>query len=237
MKTDNRRILIISDTHFPYQHPDAIDYLDLLHRKYAFTRIIHIGDEVDLHGASFHDKDPNLYGAAHELDQAIVGLRKLYKLFPKVDVLESNHGALFKRKIKHHGLPESVLKPSREILEAPKGWVWREEFIDRLPNKQLVFFCHGKIANSLALSKSLGMCTVNGHFHTQLSIQKWSNPVTTNWAMVVGCLIDKYSRAYGYQKNDVMKPIIGCGMILDSQPRLDLMQVGSDGRWTKKLSP
>lgn len=236
MRYDNRRILIISDTHFPYHHHDAIPFLNAMHRKYDFTRIIHVGDEIDLHSASFHDKDPNLYGASHELEKAIGELRKLYALFPKVEIMESNHGALYKRKIKHHGLPESILRSSREILEAPKGWVWKEDVLIKLPNGQLVYVCHGKSSNALAMSKQLGMCTVNGHFHTQFGIQKWSTPFTTNWAMVVGCLIDKNSRAYGYQKNEVMKPVIGCGMIIDSQPRLELMQVGSDGRWLKKLS-
>jgi len=236
VKDDNRRILIISDTHLPYHHKDTFQFLAALHNKYAFTRIIHVGDEVDLHTASFHDKDPNLYGASHELELAVCELRKLYKLFPKAEVMESNHGALFKRKIKHHGLPESILRSSREILDAPKGWKWKEDLVIKLPNKQLVYICHGKSVNALAMSKQLGMNTVNGHFHTQFSIQKWATPVASYWAMVVGCLIDKNSRAYGYQKNEIMKPVLGCGMIIDSQPKLELMQVGSDGRWLKKIS-
>lgn len=235
MKYDNRRILVISDTHYPYSHPDTTAFLYALNDKHDFTRVIHIGDEVDLHSASFHEKDPDLYGAGHELSAAITGLGPLYSAFPRVDVMDSNHGALYKRKIKHHGLPESVLKSSRDILSAPKGWKWHDELIVTLPNSKKVLFHHGKTPNALAHAKSIGMSTVCGHFHTSFSIQKFQTPLTSGFAMIVGCLIDPKSRAYGYQKNQVFKPIIGCGMILDSQPRLELMQLKGDGRWTGKL--
>ena len=41
----NKRILIISDTHCPYHHPDLIPFLKSLKKKYKPDRIIHIGDE------------------------------------------------------------------------------------------------------------------------------------------------------------------------------------------------
>lgn len=236
MKHDNRRVLVISDSHAPYGHPDTVPFLIALHNMHKFTRIVHIGDEVDLHSASFHEKDADLYGAGHELTAAIRELSKLYAVFPKVDVMESNHGALYKRKIKHHGLPEAILKPNREILCAPKGWVWHDELVMTLPDGKRVLFHHGKTPNALAHAKSIGMSTVNGHFHSSFSIQRFETPLTSGFAMIVGCLIDPKSRAYGYQKNQIFKPIIGCGMILDSQPRLELMRLDSSGRWTGKIS-
>lgn len=232
----NDKILVISDTHFPYEHPDCIQFLKALNKKHRFTRVIHIGDEIDSHGASFHEKDPDLYSAGHELSLAVKKLKPLYDLFPAVDVLDSNHGALFRRKIKHHQLPSNVLKSNQEILEAPAGWRWFDELIIKLPTGQKCLFFHGKNSDPLKVSKALGVCTVNGHFHTQFSIQKWSSPVSSNWSMVVGCLIDPKSRAYYYQKNDLLKPVIGCGMILNGIPRLELMQMDKEGRWTGKIS-
>lgn len=236
MKHDNSRILIISDTHFPFSHPDTLPFLTAIHKTHCFTRVIHIGDEVDLHATSYHEHDPDLLSAGFELAAAIAALKPLYKLFPVVDVLESNHGALFKRKAKSHGLPSAILRPNREILEAPAGWKWFGEITAKLPNGQKVYFCHGKSSNALQMSQKMGMCTVNGHFHTQFSIHKWKTLLETNWAMVVGCLIEPKSRAYDYQRNAVVKPIIGCGMILDSLPRLALMRLNASGRWTGDIS-
>lgn len=236
MGYDNRRILVISDTHYPFSHPDTMPFLVALNNKYSFTRIIHIGDEVDLHSVSFHEHDPDLPGPGHELQLAIEQLLPLYRLFPVVDVLESNHGALFKRKVKASGLPERILKSSRDILMAPKGWNWHEELLVRLPNGLDVMFFHSKGTDSVKISKQLGMCTVNGHHHTQFSINKWATPNGTKWAMVVGCLIDITQRAYSYQRNAILKPVIGCGVIVDSVPKLELMPLDKSGRWTGKLS-
>ena len=55
----NKSILIISDTHIPYHHPDLIPFLKDLKEIYKPDRVIHIGDEVDKHAMSFHDSDPD----------------------------------------------------------------------------------------------------------------------------------------------------------------------------------
>ena len=56
----NKRILVISDTHFPYQHPDCILFLAALRSEYKPDRVVHIGDEIDGHAISFHNSDPDL---------------------------------------------------------------------------------------------------------------------------------------------------------------------------------
>ena len=67
----NKRILVISDTHCPYHHPDLIPYLKAIKKKYKPDRVIHIGDEVDSHAISFHDSDPDLYSAGDEREQSL----------------------------------------------------------------------------------------------------------------------------------------------------------------------
>ena len=44
---DNSRILLISDMHIPYHHPDLLAFLQHLKDKYKPTRVICLGDEVD----------------------------------------------------------------------------------------------------------------------------------------------------------------------------------------------
>jgi hypothetical protein len=45
----NDRILVISDLHVPYHHPDSYRFLEALAHKYDPTNVIHIGDEMDWH--------------------------------------------------------------------------------------------------------------------------------------------------------------------------------------------
>ncbi|MDX1471731.1 MAG: metallophosphoesterase, partial [Flavobacteriaceae bacterium] len=86
----NKSILVISDTHFPYQHPSCIEYLKEVKRVYKPDRVVHIGDEIDGHAISFHSHDPDLLSPSDEFQLAIERLQPLYSLFPKVDVIESN---------------------------------------------------------------------------------------------------------------------------------------------------
>lgn len=231
----NSRILVISDRHCPYQHPDAAAFLSALKVKYRPTRIIDIGDETDGHAISFHDSDPDLLSAGHELRAAREALKPIYSLFPEVDVMWSNHGSLVFRKGLATGMPEDVFKPIGKILNAPKGWKWHKELILTLPNGQKCLFQHDLGANALATSQKLGMCAVGGHRHSQFLIHKWASPFAVNWAMVIGCLIDTTSRAFAYNRGQILRPILGCGAIIDSQPRLEPMLLDSRRRWTGKL--
>jgi len=89
----NKRILVISDTHCPYHHPDLIPYLKAIKKKYKPDRVIHIGDEVDSHAISFHDSDPDLYSAGDEREQSLTIIHSMEKIFPVVDLMDSNHGS------------------------------------------------------------------------------------------------------------------------------------------------
>ena len=120
MKHDNSKILIISDMHIPYQHPDTVAFLRAIKKKYKPTRVICVGDEIDAHAMSFHDSDPDLPSAGDELQAAIKTLKPIYKIFPQMDLVDSNHGSMVYRKGKHHGIPRKYLREYGEVLEAPK---------------------------------------------------------------------------------------------------------------------
>lgn len=231
----NSRILVISDRHCPYHHPDVYDFLAALKAKHRPTRIIDIGDETDGHAISFHDSDPDLMSAGYELTAARLALKPGYALFSDVDVMWSNHGSLVFRKALANGIPEDVFKPIGKILNAPKGWQWHQELLLVLPNGQKCLFRHDLGSNALAFSQKVGMCAVGGHRHSQFSIQKWASPFAINWSMVIGCLIDTTSRAFSYNRQQILRPILGCGAIIDSQPALEPMLLDRRGRWTGKL--
>lgn len=115
----NQTILVISDYHAPFNHPDAFAFLKAVKAKYKPTEVISIGDEIEYSALSFHDSDPDLPSAGHELELAIKELRKLYKLFPAVKIIDSNHGSMVLRKALVHGFPQAVLKSYNDILDAP----------------------------------------------------------------------------------------------------------------------
>ena len=94
----NKSILIISDTHIPYHHKDLIPFLKDIKKIFKPDRIVHIGDEVDKHAMSFHDSDPDLPSAGDELKQSLPIIKELEALFPKMDLLDSNHGSLVYRR-------------------------------------------------------------------------------------------------------------------------------------------
>lgn len=235
MSARNKVILCISDMHVPYHHPDTYQFLKSIKNKYSPTRIVNLGDEVDYHAMSFHDSDPDLFSAGHELQKAIEYLEQFYELFPKMDLVESNHGSMVYRKGKHHGVPRSIMKSYRDILQAPKGWQWHADLELKLPNKNKVYFCHGIGSNVLKVSQEMSMCVVQGHYHNSFSIQYWGNPFHLNWGMQVGCSIDDKSLAFAYNKLIVKRPIIGHGIIIDGQPKLLPMVLNKKGRWDKSI--
>lgn len=232
---DNRRILVISDLHAPYQHQDAVEFLAAIKDKYKPTRVILSGDEADFHGISFHDHDPDLDSAGKELEGTIAALKPLYKLFPKAEVLESNHGSLVLRKALSNGLSRKFFKSPGEILQAPKSWSWHFDITLTLPNDTQCYFHHSKGANVKKNSQALGMSFVQGHHHESFEIQYWGNPNALLFGMTVGCLVDPHSLAMAYSKNNLKRPVIGCAVIIDSIPTLIPMVLNKKGRWVGKL--
>lgn len=224
-KDDNSSILIISDMHIPYHHKDALDFLSDLKAKYKPTRIVCMGDELDKHSLSFHSSDPNLSSAGEELESSLPTITQLKKLFPKMDLLESNHGSLLYRKAKHHGIPVQYLKSYNEVLGVDNKWRWHFDLTLTLPNGQPCYFHHGKSGDVLKLSQAMGMNAVQGHFHEKMAVQYWANPIGLYFGLQTGCLIDDESLAFSYNNVNLKRPLIGTAVIVDSVPILEAMKL------------
>lgn len=231
----NSRVLVIGDMHVPYNHPDTVKFLRAIKRKFKPDRVIQIGDEVDYHAISFHDHDPDLDSPGKELIASIRALQPIYKLFPCVDVIESNHGSLVYRKAKAAGLPRHVFKNYREMIEAPNGWNWHFDLTIRLSDGNLCYFHHGKTADPLKLSQSMGMSAVSGHFHERFSINYWGNSLGLYFQAFTGCLVDDNSLAMTYNNTNLKRPVIGSIIIIKGHPRLLPMVLNKKGRWTGQL--
>lgn len=225
------QILVWSDRHKPYGHPDTNAFLIALNRKYKPDLVIDIGDGEDFHGMSFHDTDVDLLSAGHELRGVIESNRELYADFPKVMACDSNHSSLVFRKGKHHGFPRHVLKSYREILEAPEGWTWHHEIIVQMSNGKKCLFAHGYSSNVLMASQKRGISVVQGHYHSKFGIQYWGNADGMYFAAQTGCLIDDASFAFAYNKLQLERPLLGCLRIDAGIPHLLPMHLDDRGRW------
>jgi hypothetical protein len=230
----NKRILVISDLHIPYHRPDSFEFLKEIKKEYKPDTIINIGDEIDCHALSFHDHNPDLASAGHELVRAKDFIKELESIFPEMTLLDSNHSSLVYRRAIKSGIPRGYLKEYNEFLNVKK-WNWVDNLTLTLPNKQRCFFTHGISADVTKVSQINSQSCVQGHFHSKFKIEYWANSDALFFAMQVGCLIQQTSMAFTYSKNFKTKFIMGCGMIVDSNPRLMPMVLNKEGKWIGKL--
>ncbi len=229
-----KSILVVSDMHSPYCHPDTLRFLSALKKKHKFDKVVCIGDEIDGHAWSYHESNPDLPNSGEELQMAIETLQPIYKLFPEVDVLESNHGSLMFRKAITARLPSKAIKAYREQIEAPLGWNWYET-LKLQTSLGPVFFTHGISSVAGKLSNMYSMSAVQGHYHSKSQVTWISTPERLRFDMHVGCLINDRSLAFKYNKLSPVRPIISVGIIIDGIGQIVPMVLNKSGRWIGRL--
>ncbi len=227
-------ILVISDMHCPYQHPDAVIFLKACKAKFTPDTVVCIGDEADFHALSYHESNPDLQSAGDELEKAIKALKPIYKLFPKCIVIESNHGSMVLRKALTGGIPTKAIRSYNEVLDAPKGWKWVDDLILQTELGP-VYFCHGKAAAPGKLASQYGMSTVEGHFHERADIHYISTPERLMFGLHTGCLANDKSLALQYNKINPKRPIVSIAVIINGVPQIVPMVLNKSGRWTGRL--
>lgn len=229
-----KSILVISDLHCPYQHPDAVAFLKACKAKYQPDTIICIGDEVDFHALSYHESNPDLPAAGDELQQAITALTPIYKLFPKCTVIESNHGSMVLRKALTGGIPTKAIRSYNEVLDAPRGWKWVD---DTIVQTELgpIYFCHGKSTTPGKLASQYGMSTVQGHYHEKAQLNYISTPERLMFDLHTGCLANDKSLALQYNKINPKRPIVSLAVIINGMPQIVPMVLNRKHRWTGNL--
>ena len=230
----NKRILVISDMHLPYQHKDAIKFLAEIKKEFKPDRVINIGDLLDFHAISMHTHDPDLASPGHELTMARKYVKELESIYPQVTEVDSNHSSLVYRRAIKYGMSREFLKEYGDFL-GTKKWNWVDDLTLTMSNGQRCFFTHGRSADVLKVSQTMGMSAVQGHYHTKFLVSYWANPDNLFFAMNVGCLINQKSLSMNYAKNFRTRFILGCAIILDGVPRLLPMQLNDKGDWIKRI--
>ncbi len=224
------KILIISDTQCPANHPNMVEFLQHEAKLFKPDRIVHIGDEMDFHNLSKYTHDPDLPGPKDELEQGLDVMRQLYDLFPEADVCISNHGIRPYLRAKEAGIPSNFIRSYKEFMCAPKGWNWHHQII--IDN---IAFIHGEgLSGDGARLKACTLqqrSVVFGHLHSNAGVSYFSNKEALLFGFNVGCLIDLHSPYFEYNRHQMFRPIIGIGLIDDGIPVFKPMLLDKHGLW------
>lgn len=205
--------LVFSDIHTPFDRKNYPYFLRDVAQQYKTKSVVCLGDLIDSHAISFHQKEPCAYGAYTEYDMAIQRLKIYGLIFPGVKYIVGNHDLRIERVAAEKGIGARFLKPLHEILELPDGWVCQgDEFIE-----DDVLYCHGINCGGKdgALNKAVAerMSTCIGHYHSGGGVKYAANKRDTVFGMNVGCGVDDEAYAFAYGKHDVRRGTLGCGIV------------------------
>lgn len=218
---DNNIILAYGDCHFPFHDSRTFDFLAQLKDEYKPDRVIDLGDTSDSYNFSRYPKSPEGISTSEEIKKLRKCIKTLGSIFPKVDIMKSNHCERLYFKATVAGIPRELIKPYKEILEAPEGWKWHRDLtltVDKTREK--IYFCHERGSDVLRLAKVLGISTVMGHVHSGLGIQYFANPLRTMFAAQCGCFCKDKGVPYEYNKGNLFRPLKGCIIIIDGVPEI-----------------
>ncbi len=219
-------VLIIGDTHCPFEKEGYLEFCLDTQKKYNCNKIIHIGDEIDNCAISQYKSDPDGLSPGSEAEQALISIKKWYSAFPIVNVCIGNHSNRMFRMAYESGIPKRFMKTYEEMWEAPKGWLWSESF-----EICGVHYSHGNGTSgpNAALKRAIQLrkSVVQGHIHTEAGIQYNVSSIDAIFGMQVGCGIDDKMYAFNYAKDNIKKSIISCAVVLENGrlPILELMKL------------
>lgn len=233
-----KNILWISDTHFPYQHPDTFKFLDAVRTKFRTTLARSVGDLVDNHYPSYHELEPGTYDGETELKLARKCCKQLEQLFPELVIVEGNHDALPLRKAKTARIPEGHIRNYNEVFQVGPGWEWKKTELLRVGHGlgDLILLTHTVGANARTNASRFAHSSVQGHHHSEAGIHYYADNSALRWHMSVGSLADPSSPAMNYNSRAVFRrPIISCGVYADGLPQIVPMKLKTNGRWIGKV--
>lgn len=215
------RFLFCSDIQIPFEAHDALAFCKRVQREFKIPpeNVYNVGDELDLYHGSLHKKDPDAdMTPGQELLLSRKKLREWYKAFPKMKLAISNHGLRWLRKALDADIPSEVLRTYRDLIDAPKEWIWKDRWvIDGGREKMLMIHGMGYSGRMGHINAAVdaGMNTVIGHLHSHAAINYLATETRQIWAMNSGCLIDANAFAFKYGRLNRNKPVLTVGVVVD----------------------
>lgn len=227
------RLGIIGDTHLPFVHPMYLRFIQDTFEQYGVTKVHHIGDVVDGHAISFWDHDPDGHSAGREADLAAEALEEWKETFPSITVNIGNHDERQFRVARKAGLPSRYINDYKKVWGTPK---WKWDFSHQIDGNYLT---HGTgtsgkdAAFNLACQKRIS--TIIGHVHAYAGVKWHSNPFNAIFGMNVGCGVDPRSYAFSYGRDIPVRPILGCGIVIDGwMPIFVPMRCGEGEKYNRR---
>ena len=227
-------VLAIPDTQLPFHHRDSIEFLTEVKKKFKPTRVVHLGDFFDCHALSRYVRNPNGMSASEELHAAQQTAKEYYKLFPKADLVHSNHDIRVYKRAEEVGISAGYLKDYHEWMQFPPGWKIHQDItIDN------VLYTHGEGYSGSGAQEKIahdkGMSVVFGHLHSHAGIKYVSTKDKLLFGFNAGCLIDRHAYAFEYGAHSRYKPILGAALIVRGIPIFIPMLLCKNRRWVGEL--
>lgn len=208
-------VLVVGDTHVPYEHPRYLDFVCRVRDKYRCDTVIHMGDLIDNNSINYHEKDPDGHSPGREFELTYTRLKTWVVRIPKMHICIGNHDELIFRKAMTIGLPRKVIRSINEIFELPDTWKWADSWM-----MGGVCYKHGTGKSGkymhLNWAQENMMSTVTGHGHSNAGVGFFVSPTSIAFGMGVGCGIDINSFAMAYGKHFGRRPVLGCGVITEN---------------------
>lgn len=227
---------VISDTHLPWAHPNYLRFCQDVFAKYKVTQTLHVGDLVDNHAvAPNYDADPSGLSVADEMSEALEDVARWHKVFPNTLICQGNHDARHVAAARKAGLTDRHLRDYAQIWGTP---TWKWALSHEIAG---VLYEHGtgSSGDGCALKRAISnrQSTVMGHTHTGAGINYHTNRKSIIFGLNVGCGIDVSAYAFEYGIDNVKRPVLGCGIVFDSETALFVaMKCGPGQRYHRSRS-
>lgn len=209
------RVGVVGDLHLPFVHPCYLRFVKDTFRKWKVNRVVLIGDIVDAHALGFWDHSPNGMSAEDESAAAARELVAWKKAFPKAAVCIGNHDERNYRTARKAGLPDRFLRSYADVWDTP-GWAW--DFSHTIDGA-LYEHGTGTSGKDAALNRAVQKRTslAIGHVHSYAGVKYHSNEFDRIFGINVGCGIDCRAYAFDYGKAFPVRPVLGCGIVIDGK--------------------
>lgn len=204
---DPNNILVIGDSHIPYNHPKYLEFCMMLQKKWNCGKIIHIGDILDFNSTTFHTPHPDGLSPYYELEISKLEIEKWHKAFPEMVVTLGNHDRRVSRKLFDGQISSHWQLSLKEVLNVNWEFVTDYEYNN-------IYFCHGEGASARVTALQKQMSTVQGHRHSESYIDF---PAKGLFAVQTPIGVDRKQLAFEYCKTDPKEWLIGATVILNSQ--------------------
>ena len=229
-------VLAIGDLHFPFQHKDALKFVEAAYDVYMPDTVVQLGDLFDFHALSDYTSDPDGYSPGNEYQKALEVAEGFYLLFPQLKACWGNHDRRIWKKAFKAGLPQSMLKDWPQIVRSPKKWEWADDYsIDG------VTYIHGDgysgVNATREMLRSKMTSVVHGHLHANAGvIHMQLHNGKCIMGSNAGCLVDNESYAMAYAKYSRTAPSLGVTLAFDGVLQWLPMVLNKSGKkWNGKI--